>query len=280
VEVFPKPRTQIRILSFNIFNITTSKLNKMARYRVLTGEWCHETNTFCTIPTTIQNFHDQYYLASADTIFRLRRGTKSVLGATFEAADEYDWDLMNSISASANPTGKLTSETYEVMCDQILSKCSGDVHFDGVVLHLHGAMVSECYEDCEGELLKRLREQVGQDVPIVVTLDLHANVTSLMAQCASVLLAVRTYPHIDFYETAQRACRLLQRSMTGEILPATFITKGPLLMGLDGGKTTRPDHPMVRIVEKGRKFEASGKCVVTSICAGFTAADIYEIGGD
>lgn len=245
-------------------------------FTVLTGEWCHETNTFSVLPTTRKNFYDQYYLETPEDILKYRQGTKTVIGATFEAAERYGWNLITTISASANPSGTIVKETFEYMTNQIVNPCK-EKKIDGILLHLHGAMVSEEYEDAEGELLKRVREVVGPTIPIIVTLDLHGNITETMTKNSTSLIAVRTYPHIDFYEIAQRAADMLQSIMLGEIIPVTAIAKGPLLFGLDGGKT-HPESPMYELIKRGEILEETKECLVVSVCAGFTAADIYDIG--
>eukprot|EP01039_Chlorochromonas_danica_P003287 gene3287-3605_t len=248
-------------------------------FNVLTAEWCHETNTFSTISTTLDSFYAQYYYETSQEIEKERKGTKTVLGATFEAAELYQWRLYNTICASANPAGAVTSEAFEIMCKQILQPVFDGVVFDGILLHLHGAMVAVEYEDAEGELLRRIRDEVGADMPIIVTLDLHANVTAKMASLASALLAVRTYPHIDFYETAQRAAALLQSAMKGEVSLLTVLAKRPMLRGLDGGKTHAASN-MTELIHRGEAFEndTSIAVLVVSVCAGFSAADIFEIG--
>ncbi|RYY89747.1 M81 family peptidase, partial [archaeon] len=249
----------------------------MSSFRVFTAEWCHETNTFSKIPTNLDSFHAQYYLKGPDEIEKERKGTKTTLGATYEAAEKYNWQLTTTIVASANPAGALEKATFETMVGEILEPLHQGKQFDGVLLHLHGAMVTEQYEDAEGELLRRVRDLVGPDVPVMVTLDLHGNITSTMAQHANLLLAVRTYPHIDFYETAQRTADFLQLAMTRQINPRTVIAKRPMLRGLDGGKT-HPQSTMTEIIRRAIEYEDRHACLVVSICAGFMAADIYEIG--
>eukprot|EP01040_Poterioochromonas_malhamensis_P010911 gene10911-11891_t len=246
-------------------------------FTVLAAEWCHETNTFSVLPTTIENFHAQYYYDTPEEIHKQRIGTKSTIGATYEAAEKYQWDLTNSICASANPAGTVTASAFETMAGQILALCQPPHRYDGILLHLHGAMVAEGFEDAEGELLQRIRKIVGMEVPIIVTLDLHGNITELMAEMTSALLAVRTYPHIDFYETALRAADLLQDCMVGKVRPVTVIGKRPMLMGLDGGKT-HAGSPMTDLIARVQVMEEAGDIVLGSICAGFTAADIYWIG--
>src|ERR1051326_4172018 len=110
-------------------------------------------------------------------------------------------------------------------------------------------MVVDSFEDGEGELLERLRRILGPDVPIVATLDLHANVTQAMAENASALIAFRTYPHIDQYERAWQGADLLQRAMAGEVKPRTVIARRPMLYGLDWGRTQK--GPMAELIGRG-----------------------------
>ena len=241
-------------------------------YRVLTGGVSHETNTFSTVPTGLDNFR-RGTLLTANEIPGARRGTHSALGATFEAADKFGWTLLHPVSASANPSGKVTDEAYEKLVGMLIDGADG---IDGALLHLHGAMVSESYEDGEGELLRRLRAKVGPKVPVIVTLDLHGNITELMAASANALIAVRTYPHIDYYERAWQGAELLQRAMDGKINPRTVIARRPMMRGLDGGRTQ--GGPMRELIDRGEALEAAGKALVVSICAGFTAADIRDVG--
>jgi hypothetical protein len=127
------------------------------------------------------------------------RGTRSALGATFEAADKYGWSLVHPVSANPNPSGIVTDDAFEQIVGMILEAADRKGSIDGALLHLHGAMVTEAHEDAEGELLARLQQKLGSRTPIVVTLDLHANVTRKMADNANALIAFRTYPHIDMY---------------------------------------------------------------------------------
>jgi microcystin degradation protein MlrC len=148
--------------------------------------------------------------------------------------------------------------------------------FDGVLLHLHGAMVTESHEDAEGELLARLRARLGPDMPIIATLDLHANVTHRMTENANALIAFRTYPHIDMHERALQAAELLDRAMRGEVRPVTVIAKRPMLHGLDWGRTQR--GPMAELIGRGEALEAGGQALAVSICAGFALANIHDVG--
>jgi microcystin degradation protein MlrC len=243
--------------------------------RVLTGRFMHETNTFSIQKTDMgvwrrRDFHRDNEIPAAF------RNTRSALGATFEAADEYGWTLVHPVSANANPSSTVSDDAFEQIGGLLLEAAARQGPIDGVLLHLHGAMVVESYEDGEGELLARLRRLLGPAVPIVATLDLHANVTQQMADSANALIAFRSYPHIDQYERAWQGARLLERAMQGEIRPRTVIAKRPMLYGLDWGRTQK--GPMAELIARGEALEASGEALVVSICAGFPLADIADVG--
>jgi microcystin degradation protein MlrC len=242
--------------------------------RVLTGRFMHETNTFSVQKTDMalwrrRDFHLGNEIPAAF------RNTRSALGATFEAADKYGWVLVHPVSANANPSGIVTDDAFEQIGGMMLEAARrGPI--DGVLLHLHGAMVVDSYEDGEGELLARLRRILGADAPIVVTLDLHANVTEQMAQSASALIAFRTYPHVDQYERAWQGAELLERAMRGEVKPRTVIARRPMLYGLDRGRHQK--GPMAELIARGEALEQSGEILVASACAGFSRANIRDVG--
>ncbi|HEV2185682.1 MAG TPA: M81 family metallopeptidase [Stellaceae bacterium] len=242
--------------------------------RVLTGRFMHETNTFSVVETDMalwrrRDFHLGNEIPAAF------RNTRSALGATFEAADKYGWTLVHPVSANANPSGIVTDDAFEQIGGMILNAArQGSI--DGALLHLHGAMVTHSHEDGEGELLERLRGVLGPDIPIVVTLDLHANVTQKMADHASALIAFRTYPHVDQYERAWQGAELLQRAMQGDIRPRTVIARRPMIYGLDRGRHQK--GPMAELIARGEALEQSGDILVASACAGFSRANIRDVG--
>jgi microcystin degradation protein MlrC len=235
----------------------------------------HETNTFSRVPTDMavirrRDFHLENEIPAAF------RGTRSAFGATFEAADKFGWSLVHPVSANPNPSGIVTDDAFETVTGMVLDAVDKRGPIDGVLLHLHGAMVSESHEDAEGEFLARLRRRLGPEVPVVVTLDLHANVTQRMADNANALIAYRTYPHIDQYERAWQGAELLERAMQGEVRPKTVIARRAMLHGLDWGRTQR--GPMAELLARGNAIEERGEALTVSICAGFPLADIYDAG--
>ncbi len=214
--------------------------------RVLTGRFMHETNTFSVQKTDMalwrrRDFHRDNEIPAAF------RGTRSALGATFEAADKFGWILIHPVSANANPSGIVTDDAFEQIGGMMLQAAERQQPIDSVLLHLHGAMV-----------------------------DLHANVTTQMADNASALIAFRTYPHIDMYERAWQGAELLQRAMNGEVKPKTVIARRPMIYGLDRGRHQK--GPMAELIGRGEALEKSGEALVVSICAGFSRANIRDVG--
>ncbi|CAE7676753.1 mlrC, partial [Symbiodinium microadriaticum] len=184
--------------------------------------------------------------------------------------------VLAAVDATANPSGKVVDDVFDRIAGYILSAAAHESGIDGVILHLHGAMVCVSHEDAEGELLTRLREVIGPEIPVIITLDLHGNVSERMVQHADCLVAVRTYPHVDFYERGLQAGHLLQRCMTGEVKPHTVLCKVPVIGGCDGGRTQK--GPMVELLGRADEIERRNLALVVSICAGFTAADVHDIG--
>lgn len=245
-------------------------------YRVLTAQIKHETTTFSRLPTTLASYRARYLYLGEEIPPRMR-GTRTELGGIFDAAERFGWRLVHPIAANATPSGPLTAETWRYLRDTLLAAAEREGPFDGIVLSLHGAMVTETTDDAEGELLGALRECVGAEMPICVTLDLHANVTEAMAANASALIAYRTYPHVDMYERGVQAAELLQRAMAGEVSPRCVMRRGPLLDGADHGRTTAPG-PMVELLRRAQEHEREPGILAVSIQAGFPWADITEAG--
>jgi microcystin degradation protein MlrC len=235
----------------------------------------HETNTFSRVATDMTMFRRRDFHLENEIPVAFR-GTRSAFGATIEAGDKFGWTLVHPVSANPNPSGTVTDDAFETVTGMILDAVDAKGPIDGALLHLHGAMVSDSHEDAEGEFLARLRQRLGQDVPVVITLDLHANVTQRMADNANALIAYRTYPHIDQYERAWQGAKLLERAMRGEIRPRTVIARRPMLYGLDHGRTQR--GPMAELIARGEALEQGSNALVVSICAGFSRANIHDVG--
>lgn len=249
---------------------------KRRRRVVLIGGISHETNVFCREPTGVREFAERMLVEGAVMQVALA-GTNTEVAGFLEAASAHDWELRPTVAAAAMPSGKVTNEAFERFAGSICVGAAAAPRPDGVLLFLHGAMVTESHEDGEAELLERLRAILGPEVPIAVVLDLHGNVTDRMAAAASILISYRTYPHIDMAERGREAGDLLERAMTGAVRPVTAVARAPMIDGCNDGRTQ--DGPMVVLLARARGYEASEPGVLSvSINGGFPDSDIPEAG--
>ncbi len=184
---------------------------------------------------------------------------------------------MFGAAANATPSGKLTKETWETIRDKIVGAAKKAGKLDAVCLSLHGAMVTETEDDAEGALLEALRSVIGPDVPMVATLDLHANATEKMARNVSALVSFRTYPHIDGYERAVQAAALVKEVLDGRKTPGCLLSQPAMLEGADHGRTTQPGE-MRDLLAKADAYEKEPGINVVSIQVGFTWSDMPYTG--
>lgn len=243
-------------------------------FRVLSAQIAHETNTFSIGRTGMDEFRKRGFFLGPEIAAALT-GTKTEIAAHIDAAKRFGWDLVQPVAAAATPSGMVTADCWAELQALLFDAIEGE--FDGVILALHGAMVTETTEDAEGTLLAGLRERLGPDIPIAITLDLHANVTEAMAKHASILLPYRTYPHIDQHETATRAAGLLDAAMAGRIRPKVTRIQPATIEGCNHGRTQ--GGVMSDLMARAGEMEAADPGLLSvDICAGFTLADIREVG--
>jgi len=245
--------------------------------RVLTGLFGHETNTFSRLGTGLQHF-DGYLLAYGDDIPAAVEGSVIEPAGTEQAAAKLGWELVRSVVAWTTPSGRVGRDAWDACAGHLLKAAAEQGPFDGVLFSMHGAMATVDHDDAEGELLTRLRDVIGPDVPVAITLDLHANVTDAMARHADIISAYRTYPHIDQIDTVKRAAAVLDRAMAGEVRPVSHLARRDQLTGLDSGRTTT-DNPMTELLARADALEAGGDGVLlVSVQAGFCPADLDQAG--
>jgi microcystin degradation protein MlrC len=198
--------------------------------RIAVGGFLHETNTFVAQPTTWNDFvHAGPWpgATSGDAVLRKFRGINLAI-AHFMAAAEQAGHIMAPLAwAGAMPAGKVTNEAFERMWSLTEAGLRGPL--DAVFLELHGAMVTEAHDDGEGEFLARVRSVVGPDVPILMSLDLHANVSARMVETADFISSYRTYPHVDWGDSGGRCAAWLDRVFAWR-RPARAFRQAPFLV--------------------------------------------------
>ncbi|HEX5415211.1 MAG TPA: M81 family metallopeptidase, partial [Chloroflexota bacterium] len=194
--------------------------------RVLTASIMHEGNTFAPTRTTLENFA-QAGLHHGKEILEVFAGTNTELGGFIRAARDAGVALVPLLAATATPSGLVTRDAFEHLRDSLLEAVREAGDCDGVLLALHGALVAEGYDDGDGELLAAVRRLVGPKIPIVATLDMHANLTARMVESADALIGYDQLPHVDAGEKGEKAARLLFATLRGEIRPTMGWRKIP-----------------------------------------------------
>ncbi len=243
-------------------------------FKILTAEVSHETNTFNCHATDERAFRDRFLLKGGEAISE-RGAANTELAGFLDAGRTHGWEVQHVLSAAAAPGGRVTRAAFDQLSEPIVGAVGSD-RFDGILLGLHGSMVTDFCEDGEGELLQRIREVTSATVPIAITLDPHANVSRQMCALADIIVSFRTYPHVDMRDTGRRAGDILHRTMAGEISPRTIRATCPMLKEVNGGRTDI--GPMIRRIEMARTYEGHADVFAVSINAGFAAADIAEVG--
>lgn len=252
--------------------------------RIAVGGFQHETNTFAPQQATWEEF------VRADAWPPLLRGPEMLPGVegfnipiagAVQKLTELGHEIVPLAWAAASPASYVTEDAFERMWrlfDEDIRKLGP---FDAIYLDLHGAMVAEHTEDGEGELLRRIRGLVGDDLPIVASLDYHANLTPEMARLSTALVGYRTYPHIDMAETGRRAIELLDRLLR-EKRPVYRAYRQldfliPLVWQCTFIEPAKGIFDLVGELEAGEKSHNQGIVSVTHT-PGFPPADIAQCG--
>src|SRR6266576_305657 len=250
--------------------------------RLLIAMMKHETNTFSPVPTPPARFGPSYSDRGPGPLYgeaaiNAYRGTGSGLGAYLDLAEREKADIVLPIAASAPPSRPVEDAAYEHIAD-IICDAVAKGGYDGMFLDLHGAMVTESFEDGEGELLRRIRA-IDPKTPIAVSLDMHANLYDAMIENATVVTGYRTYPHIDTYDTAKRAGEILLKAMRGEAHPVMAWGNVPMLPHVM--RQGSDDHPNKELQARCAAMATPGPdggALAASLFTGFPHADISNAG--
>lgn len=243
--------------------------------RLLLAMMKHETNTFSPVPTNIQRFSQRGDRPPmGQEAIAAYRGTGTVLGGYLAVAEEQGAEVEVAIAAEAWPSGPVEDEAYRIITDAICEAAARG-GWDGILLDLHGAMVTESLEDGEGALLKRLRSLLP-DTPIAVGLDMHSNIYEEIVANSDVVAGYHTYPHVDMFKTGQRAARALISQIRGEVRPVQAWGNNPMLPHVMRQGTD--DHPNKMLQARCREMEELPGVLAASLFVGFPHADIREAG--
>ena len=180
------------------------------------------------------------------------RGTKTELGAFIDFLSESRIEAIPLLAGWAITQGPIEEDEFARLKGKIAAELEQAGRLDGLLLALHGAMCAEGTDDCEGAILELIRKEAGPDLPIVLTLDLHANVTRRIVQWANAVIGYKTYPHVDFYQCGCVGAEMLSRTIQGEISPVAAMVKIPMIVPAENMQTTA--GPMADVLALGDSF--------------------------
>lgn len=240
--------------------------------RILIAMMKHETNTFSPIVTDWKRFQE-WGAYTGEAALQAYENTGMPMAAYIDLARERGAEIITPLAAEAMPSGIVTRDAYNLMCDAI---CDGVKDgCDVALLDLHGAMVTEENEDGEGTLLERIRA-ISPNLPIAVTCDLHCNLTQKMLDHCTALIGYKTYPHVDMYAVGKQVGTIVLDSIEGKCNPVMAWKQVPLLsqtlcQGTD-------DEPMRSIIETAKTLEKQPNVLAATTFGGFALADIRDSG--
>jgi len=243
--------------------------------RVAVGGIYHESNTFFSQPMTIERFAECQFHRGPE-IQSNWSGTSSEMAGFLEGARHFGFEAIPTLMAWGMPSGALTDETFEALSNELIRRLESAARLDGVLLSLHGAMVSHMYADADGEILRRVRAALGSSIPLVVTLDFHANLTEEMVRWPDALVGYKTYPHVDQVDRGLEAVDILRRMLHEGLHPQMALARRPLLPHILCQATGA--KPMAEIMAAAQECERLPGIVSVTVAAGFPYTDVPQSG--
>jgi microcystin degradation protein MlrC len=249
-----------------LFIVATSNM------RIFTASLATETNTFAPMPTGLASFKEAGYFPAgshpdAITFFA------APLWALRRHAVARGWSVIEGLVAGAQPSGVTTKEAYESLRDELLADLRGAMPVDMVLLGLHGAMVAEGYDDCEGDLLSKVRDIVGPGVVIGAELDPHNHLTDAMVTSADLLVCFKQYPHTDIYERAIELMDICAAQAAGRVKPVASVVDCQMVTIIH---TTA--EPARSFIQRLQALEGRDGVLSISLTHGFPWGDVPDMG--
>ncbi len=237
--------------------------------RIAIGSIMHESNTFSTVRTTLNDFNN---MTVGKEVIESYQGTGHPVGGFLAVAQKEGIEIIPTIVTNACPSGPVTDHAFQFLKEKLLKGIKNAGHIDGVLLALHGAMLTESLEDPEGNILEEVRRIIGNTAYLVSSLDSHANLSPLMVKNADALIGYKTAPHVDRRETGEEAARVLISLIKKKVTATMAMKKIPMLAS--GNAAVTSAEPMVSLLEKAKLRERQKGVVSLSVFIGYTLADV------
>lgn len=243
--------------------------------RFAAAQLSHETNVFSAVRTDMAAF-EASTIRRGQQIIDEETGTNSTFGGFIAGSGRFGFELIPILSVWATPSGMVEGPTLRALLDELTTGIQAAMPLDGVLLGLHGAMVSELDRDADALLLESVRELIGNELPLVATFDLHANLSPRMVDAATMLIGYDTYPHVDMAARAEEACTFIVQLAQGQISPAAALMKPPMLP--TSQRMITDQSPMHDLIALAHEWEAKPDVLTVSVAGGFPPADVADAG--
>ncbi len=240
--------------------------------RIAIGEFAHETNTFCPGFTELDAFRARSW-SEGDGLIARHRGVRNDLGGMIEAGERLGIELVPTLATTTQPSATVSRHAYDTIRDTLFARIESAGEIDAICLALHGAGSADGIDDLEGTFLTELRERVGTDIPIVVSLDLHGNTTEAMLEHATALFYCHEYPHIDTFDRGEEIVEMAARIARGEIRPVKHLVRLPMAIP----PSTTSSGPAMVITERCCHWEETPGVLDCSFTHGFSHTDVPVI---
>ena len=235
----------------------------------------HESNTFVITPTVLDDFRNGKYL-KGESIRKEYQLAHNEIGGMLEVLDKEGIEAIPLLFASATPGGTISAETYNFILQETLEELKKVLPIDACLVIPHGAGVSEEFPDMDGHWLSKVREVVGDTIPIIGTLDLHANVSQLMVSSTNALVAYKQNPHVDMRQRGVESAKLLVNLLNGITKPVQALVQVPLAISIEQQLTA--NEPCISLYAYANQLAAEPGILALSIQHGFPYADVHEMG--
>ncbi|HET6314841.1 MAG TPA: M81 family metallopeptidase, partial [Chloroflexota bacterium] len=243
--------------------------------RLATLGLSHETNTFARLPATYERFAEDGILRGEE-IVRQYAQSHATLAGYLEANGWPDVEVVPLLFTQTNPIGTITADAFERIVGEMIELLRDNGPWDGVLLALHGAAVSEDYPDADGEIAARVRAAVGADVPVGLSIDMHANISQKMVDNVTATVVYRTNPHLDPRPRARECADIIVRAIRGDIRPLQALEMPPVAINIV--KQFTGEEPMRSLVGDVEQVLTRRGMLSASVAEGYPYADVVEMG--
>jgi microcystin degradation protein MlrC len=238
----------------------------------------HESNSFSSQKTSLEDFDVQLGQTVEDRAeeFFSQANARTTSSGYIEGAKKFGLDLYPALLVRARPMGPVTDAAFETMMGEMIQQLKSGPKLDGILLNLHGAMVVESYPSGDEEIVKRVRDAFGPDLPIIVTHDFHANITPEMIEYSDVLITFKENPHLDTFDRGLQAAEIMAKMVRGEINPVQSLVKPSMVYNIVYQNTF--STPFLPITAESKKVEENAKVLAVSVAGGYQYADVPWMG--